>query len=326
MTVEGSTPGHAAPLIRLAQRRWRGGLIAIVVIAAIAIATGVIYHATPQRNDVLHVVPNAPLSPSLASQTVYLPTDDGVYALRASDGALRWAYPAGVDKTPSVNPQSALGLALDGATLYVLATSTDTGQWQATLTALNASDGAPRWSVRPPAMMRGSLVQVGSLLIVAALGPALLGAPPTAWTVEAYSAASGQPVWSRALAAPPLAKLVSSDGEIYIGTAKSLVALDALTGAPRWSTNIIPSASQEGTSPADANTAVALTASGIRVYILAKRAVAQGNGATWEANVYQIDATGGTHIERAGYGNEPFDLAALRAAAPDSSKCTSAET
>ena len=311
MTDEGSTPGRPAPLTRLATRRWRVGLIAIAVIVVIAIASGVvhIYHVTPNPNDVLHVVPNAPLSPTLASQTVYLPTDDGVYALAASDGALRWAYPAGIDKTPNVNPQSALGLALDGATLYVLASSTDTGQWQTTLTALNTSNGAPRWSVSPPAMMRGSLVQVGSLLIVAALGPAHLGAPPIAWTVEAYSAASGHLVWSRALAAAPLAKLVSSDGEIYIGTAKSLDALDALTGAPRWSTNIIPSAYQEGTRPADANTAVALTTRGNRVYVLAKRAVAQGTGATWEANVYQIDATGGTHIERAGYGHEPFDSA-----------------
>lgn len=318
MTDEGSTPGRPVPFTHFANRRLRVGLIAIAVIVVIAIATGVLYHATAQRNDVLHVVPNAPLSPTLASQTVYLPTDDGVYALAASDGALRWTYPAGMggmdgmdgmDKTPNVNPQSALGLALDGATLYVLATSTETGQWQTTLTALNASDGAPRWSVSLPAMMRGSLVHVGSLLIVAALGPAHPGASPTAWTVEAYSAASGHLVWSRALAAPPLAKLISSDSKIYIGTAKSLVALDALTGAPRWSTNIIPSAYQEGTRPADANTAVALTASGNRVYVLAKRAVAHGTGTSWEANVYQIDATSGTHIERAGYGNEPFDSA-----------------
>jgi outer membrane protein assembly factor BamB len=202
-----------------------------------------------------------------------------------------------------------LGLALDGATLYVLATSTDTSQGQTTLTALHASDGAPRWSVSLPTMMVGSLVQVGSLLIVAALGPAQLGAPPTGWTVEAYSAASGQLVWSRALAAAPLAQLVSSDGEIYIGTAQSLVALDALTGAPRWSTSIIPSASQEGTRPADANTAVALTASGNRVYVLTKRAIGQGNSTTWEANVYQIDATDGTHIQSDGYENEPFDSA-----------------
>lgn len=308
MTDEGSTPGRPASLTNLANRRWRVGLIAIGVIAVIALAIGVLYHATAQRNDVLHVVPNAPLSPTLASQTVYLPTDDGVYALRASDGTLRWAYPAGIDKTPNVHSQSALGLALDGATLYVLATATDTGQWQTTLTALDVSDGAPRWSVSPPAMMRGSLVQVGRLLIVAALGP-YPGALPTAWTAEAYSAASGHLVWSRALEAPPLAKLSSSDGEVYIGTAKSLVALDALTGAPRWSTNIIPSAYQEGTRPADANTAVALIASGNRVYVLAKRVVAQGNGTTWEANVYQIDATNGTHIERISYGNEPFDSA-----------------
>src|SRR6185437_4999298 len=102
MTDEGSTPGRPAPLTRLATRRWRVGLIAIAVIVVIAIASGVvhIYHVTPNPNDVLHVVPNAPLSPTLASQTVYLPTDDGVYALAASDGALRWAYPAGIDKTP----------------------------------------------------------------------------------------------------------------------------------------------------------------------------------------------------------------------------------
>ena len=130
MTDEGSTPRRPAPLTRLATRRWRVGLIAVAMIVVIALATGVlhIYHATEHRNDVLHVVPNAPLSPTLASQTVYLPTTDGVYALAASDGALRWAYSAGLDKTPNVNPQSALGLALDGATLYVLASSMDTGQ------------------------------------------------------------------------------------------------------------------------------------------------------------------------------------------------------
>ena len=112
--------------------------------------------------------------------------------------------------------------------------------------------------------------------------------------------AGGQLAWSRALTAAPLAELAASDGRLYLGTATSLVALDALTGAPRWSTSIIPSAAQEGTRPADANTAVALTASGDRVYVLAKRSVAQGDGAAWEANVYQIDATDGTHLEREG--------------------------
>src|SRR5215469_4511273 len=98
MPDEGSTPGRHAPLTRLASWRWRGGLMAIAVIAVIAViatATSVISRATPNRNDLLHVVPNAPLSPMLANQMVYLPTDDGVYALRASDGALRWTYPAG---------------------------------------------------------------------------------------------------------------------------------------------------------------------------------------------------------------------------------------
>src|SRR5690349_19518075 len=107
MTDESSTPGRPVPLTHFANRRLRVGLIAIGVIAVIALAIGVLYHVTAQRNDVLHVVPNAPLSPTLASQTVYLPADDGVYALRASDGALRWAYPAGIDKTPNVHPQSA---------------------------------------------------------------------------------------------------------------------------------------------------------------------------------------------------------------------------
>ena len=93
-----------ASLIRHANSRWRVGLIVIAVIAAIAVVAGVISHATPNRNDVLQVVPDATLAPTLASQTVYVPTDDGVYALRASDGALRWTYPAGIDKAPGGRP------------------------------------------------------------------------------------------------------------------------------------------------------------------------------------------------------------------------------
>lgn len=306
---------NAAP--RRRAELWMGWLAAAIgLIIVIVVIVAEITHVVSSTGDIVYVVPNAALSPTLASQTVYLPTDAGVYALRASDGRLRWTYPGGIDHTPILTGRAIFGLSLNDGTLYVLSAPSGGARGPTTLGALNASDGAVRWSVETPhfPVARGALVQVGGLLIVTPLGPDIPGAAPSGWNIVAYSATNGAQVWSRALDAAPLASAASSDsgGALYIATTQALIALDATTGAPRWTTGIIPGAYQQGTAPANANTSVALTATSSRVYVLAKRDIAQANDSqaiTIEANLYAIDAATGNHIERDGYENEPFSTA-----------------
>ncbi len=156
-----------ASLIRHANSRWRVGLIVIAVIAAIAVVAGVI--SMPPRIATM-CSRSSPMRRSRrrspARRSTCPPT---MASTRCGPRTARCAGPTppALTRRRAV-AQSVLGLALDGATLYVLATSTGTGEGRATLTALNAGDGTAveREHARHGARLAGP---GGSLLIVAAL-------------------------------------------------------------------------------------------------------------------------------------------------------------
>jgi outer membrane protein assembly factor BamB len=296
------------PIIRQrsAVSRWGSGLSAIAAVLALVTFAAYIFGRFAPMGGVDLVAPTPTLSPLLAQQTVYLPTDVGVYALRASDGAVRWTYPDGIAKTPIMQSQAICGLAFDGATLYALAAASDNpSQDGAQLLALNTSDGALHWSKNIPGLGSASLLKVGNLLIVAPLGPALPNIAQSAWTVEAFSATNGKQVWSRALDEAPLSNLAATGGFIFIGTTGHVIALNASNGVIRWTSGIVPGAYQQGTKPANFNSSVALAASGDWVHVLAKRQIITDSGATWEANYYELAAADGSHALRGGYENDP---------------------
>jgi outer membrane protein assembly factor BamB len=284
---------------RFPAARWGSGLSALAAVLALMLfATYIFGTVSTGIRRTTWPGPTPALSPLLDQQTVYLPTGAGVFALRASDGAVRWTYPGGIEKTPVTQWRDVLGLALDHGTLYALCRSPD-AQGSITLLALDARDGAVRWSKSLPTTI-SSLLQVGNLLIVAAPGPVAHGTPSampaSGQAVEAVSAATGGLVWRHPLEETALSNPVAANGVIYIGTTGHVIALGATDGKQRWSTPIIPGATQQGTTFENVNTSVALAATSDTIYVLAKRKMSQGSATTWEDSVYAVAASDGSHL------------------------------
>ena len=279
--------------------RWGVRLSAVSAALLITLFAVYLFSSAPRHGGVAQIAPTLPPSARLARQTVYLPTSAGLYALRASDGALRWTYPSGIDKTPITNGQPVISVALDYETLYVLATSPNPSVSQGTLLALDASDGAVRWSITIPDLNNGSLLQVGGLLIVTPLGIPAAGTIASDQSVMAFSVAHGALMWRRLLNEPVVSSPVAAGGALYIGGTSQMIALTASSGAVRWTTGILPGARQEGAPPEGVNTSVALTAAGNTVYVLAERQITLGNGtsgAAWSPNYYALSAADGSHL------------------------------
>ncbi|HEX9038190.1 MAG TPA: PQQ-binding-like beta-propeller repeat protein [Ktedonobacterales bacterium] len=284
-------------------RRWAGGLSALAAAVAVIVLATYVFGAFRGALGSRRVVTPAPtLSPLLAQQTVYVPTGMGVYALRASDGALRWTYPGGIDQTPVTQGQAIFSLTLDHNTLYALAAPL--GGDGASLLALNANSGALRWRVSIPNLwidaypQFSSLLLTNRLLIVAMRGPGLATAHDNG-RVSAYSIAQGGLAWSRPLDEAPVSSPAASGGTVYIGTTGHVVALNAASGAQRWTSPIIPGARQEGAPPEGINTSVALTAAGKTVYVLAERLITPASAITsgaWSPNYYALSASDGSHL------------------------------
>lgn len=307
---------HAVHLLPSVASRY-GGLSALAAVLAVVLLAAYIFGSHTGNATRLGPVPKAAtLSPMLAQETVYLPTADGIYALRASDGVVRWAFPAGITTLPINSSQAIYGLALDHGTLYTLASMpgyrSSAHEPEPHLYALNAADGSVRWSVQVPDPAVTSLLQVGHLLVVA---PAATDTPPVSEdndTVFAFDTANGNLVWRRTLDEPTLSHAFAAGGSVYIGTTQHVVALNAADGTVRWTSPIVPGAYQQGTKLFEANSSVALAASGERVYVLGKRVITPGDhthGAAWEASFYVIAARDGTRLWRDTVENDRWDAA-----------------
>lgn len=310
---------HAHPDTARVPRRL-SGLSALAAVLVVALLATYIFTSQPgNRTGPVHVsTPPLPtVSPLLAQQTIYLPTSAGIYALRASDGYVRWTYPAGIDTASGEQSQAIVGLSLDHGTLYVLATppaGTLLPSGWVQLVALNAATGTIRWSVQVTfaGPDDASLVQAGDLLLVVPWYGEVPTAPTYDRTVLAYSTGSGKLVWQHTLADAPVSTPVFANGVVYIGTIGHTVALRSDDGRQLWSTPIIPSAQQQGVETAAANSSVALTVTGNRVYVIAKRPLMLGDSthsAAWESSFYALSTDDGTHIWRTSIEDDPWATA-----------------
>ena len=177
------------------------------------------------------------------------PAGPALVALSARDGALLWSIPTAYYDLP-------LSMVADGSALYTATTSGEDQQTTWRVTAWRATDGAQLWSVSPPPSTDPQADDRQPLISVA--GGRVFVAPRQD-RVTALDAQTGATLWN-AVASPfasnpldPLATLASGDtlyvagqllqpvpapGASGAGTstlsAFRVAALDATTGAPRW--------------------------------------------------------------------------------------------
>jgi outer membrane protein assembly factor BamB len=152
---------------------------------------------------------------AVGGDTVYLLAGDGLYALAAADGAVKWHL-------PDIQTGERGGLLLDGDTLYV---SSDSLGSDIGVAALIAATGSQKWLTQLPNAPSAASTLANGTIYVAGGG-----------TLAAIAAADGTRRW-----ATPYAKEgtksapVVADGRIYIGAAdNALHVLDAAGGYPLW--------------------------------------------------------------------------------------------
>ena len=203
--------------------------------------------------------------PGLSADTnnAYLAKGQFVYAVRLSDGAKVWQYPASggsqvFDSNPVLTPDGQLLVASAGSDdgLYSLDPTTGKDKWSVpftapdrwvasplvlqdtifapnnngTLYALKLATGEKLWSVALGRELWGAPATDGKLIFVPSLDHFLYAVDPqsqkVAWKVDLGGAAAGSPV-------------VSADGKsVYIGSsAKKLFAIDTTNGSIQWTAN-----------------------------------------------------------------------------------------
>lgn len=160
--------------------------------------------------------PTQSLPPPPEFPHVYLLSETGVSAYRASDGKARWHF------TLPLPSQRTNTMTVQGQTVLV---GTDTAFF-----ALDAATGALRWTAQAGPQIQ-SMLASGTTLYVGS----------TTW-VSAYSTTDGSTLWKDHIAGGDTSRLVLSGGTLYVGGSLSstLTALDAASGATRWGVQLPP--------------------------------------------------------------------------------------
>ena len=182
-------------------------------------------------------------SPAVANGVLYVgSTDNNVYALDASTGALLWSYNTG--------PISDSSPAVANGVVYV-------GTYDFNVYALDASTGALLWSYPTGNVVSSSPTVANGVVYVGS----------DDHNVYALKASTGAPLWSyytglyRVSCSPAVANRV-----VYVGSDDNNVyALDASTGAKLWS---YTTSSYVRSSPAVANGVVYIGSDDNNVYAL----------------------------------------------------------
>jgi len=160
-------------------------------------------------------------SPAVSGGVVYMGWDDNkLYAINASNGSTKWSTTLGekVRCAPSVA----------NGTVYVGA---DDGK----LYALSAATGKVLWSVRTedksthPYLRSSPAVWNGLVYVTTA------ATTPMSGHVSAYNTTTGALMWSRVLQDYSVSSPAVANGIVYVGSAKQLLAFDAITGTKYWS-------------------------------------------------------------------------------------------
>lgn len=296
--------------------RWLAGVPALAAVLLVAVLAAFIFASRGSGRTGVVPSATATLSPSLAQRTVYIPTDVGLYALRASDGQVRWTFPAGIDHTPIQAMAAVSSVLLDHGTLYVCVTADPNtlaaAQQYSGIFALRASDGKRLWRVPTLFGCVGHLTLADGTLYAIPNPQDTFTQADSSLAVAAIRASDGKPLWGTSLPDPGIAGPVVVGDRVVVATISHLIALRRSDGHILWSTPIVPGAQQEGTDPSSYNDSVAITADGDKLLVLGKRLLTRGDSshsAAWEANLYLISAADGTHLLRTSVENDPWSIA-----------------
>jgi outer membrane protein assembly factor BamB len=222
-------------------------------------------------------------TPTVAGRTVVAPVGEGLKALDARDGTVRWRTTAG-GGTTAVAGETCYTytdrlIALDAVTGETRWTSEETaaapsgfavgedavalacgGGGEGALYCIDRADGATRWRYEAVGESYASAVTDGTRAY--AVG--------TDGVLHAVRLDGGEGVWTHAFAGESYQRVAVADGTVYAaGTnGDGVVALDAATGRERWRFAVeIGGASTPAVTP-DAVLAVAPTSEGRHLFVL----------------------------------------------------------
>jgi outer membrane protein assembly factor BamB len=247
-----------------------------------------------------------PSALAVANDTVYLSGTDGMYALTAATGDLKWFRSAigGASKSiPQVVANVMYYCSGGGETLLAINATNGAQIWSATIGydtsstplvdagsvyvhssdnffyAFNSVDGASRWKTQIGAK---DLLDISSPVGSASL----LYFGSGDGKVYALNKASGAVVWKAQTGGEVISSPAFANGMVYIGSKdQSVYALDAVSGAQRWT---YPADYEVNSSPIVVNGVVYIGSGGGYLYAL--------NAATgallWKAATGDLDADG----------------------------------
>ncbi|HEY7022207.1 MAG TPA: PQQ-binding-like beta-propeller repeat protein [Ktedonobacterales bacterium] len=241
---------------------------------------------------------------AVANDVVYLSGTEGVYALTAATGDLKWFKSKITGAANSIPQIAGPTMYYCGENEFLLAVSTADGSqvWSAPIGAgssstpfvdasgiyanasdgfvyaVNAADGSPRWKT-----------QIGGKEFLDLSSPtasaSFIYIGSDDGNVYALSKATGALIWKHQTGGKIQSSPAFANGVVYIGSAdQNIYALDALSGAQRW---MVRTGYEVNASP-----------------IVANGIVYSGSG---DANMYALNATTGAVLWKAGTGDLDAD-------------------
>lgn len=149
-----------------------------------------------------------------------------LYAVSASNGALRWKVHEGANSADPFAPIEQLVVAAG-----IVYTASTASQVPSGTFAINLASGQVIWRKDGPA----SLVTDGSRVYLIETPPPQ-GDTPTNGTIRALKASDASMQWQAG--GYPFGQAIIDDGALYVTAGKSLVALNAQTGATLWTKSV----------------------------------------------------------------------------------------
>lgn len=296
--ARGASNMTGAPTVRRVQRGaahgWLAAVGPIAAVLVISIVAAALFAQHRPGNGGVDTIPAA-----LHGKTVYIGTDDGVYAVRADDGALRWRYPAGA---PTMrNPQPISAIALVNGTLYVADRPWEyggsLGAPYVTIQALGASDGALGWHARIPGVSAELTISDGVIFASVTQMPEDNG---VSHFVYALRASDGKQVGRYRTDEPILSAPAVANGVVYVGTADALYAYRVQDGVLRWRIPLGSSHQREGYQVSTIS-GVAIFAQGESVYVTIKQEIKHSdNTSHYEPTLFALRASDGEGLWSSG--------------------------
>lgn len=293
-------PSSRATARRAPRRRVLAGAAAVAAVLLIAVLAAVLFGSHRGQSGVT----SGPvtLSPALANKTVYFTASDGVYALRASDGTVRWSYPI-----PEADGVGSRQVTLAGGVLFVALPKSSRG---VPIIALNVTDGTLRsifWLPNVPAAaltIDSAVIYATADLPLADFGDRPI--PDATHVVYALRESDGQEIWRYHAEEPIISRPAVAHGVLYVGTTSAVYALRASDGTFLWRSGIGGGATPEGYAHSSI-VSVAITAQTDLVYAsyALVRESDDGKSRRMETTLTTLRSNTGEHVLRDGLPQSP---------------------